>query len=134
MTIEIIIPLLITISTAIIGWVIVHTFNAERDFQNKKREFHLKYLLESYRRLEAASSRGKISSSKYGEDFESAIADIQLLGSYEQTIMAKEMIMKIANRDSQASTGPLLMSLRNSLRIELRLNKIDEEPIHFRLA
>lgn len=128
------IPLLITTCVAIFGWILGHTFNASRDFQNKKREIQLKYLIESYRHLEAGASRGAICGTKYGEDFESAIADIQLLGSCEQAKMAKKLSEQIANRDSQASTGPLLMSLRNTLRTQLKLNKIDEEPVHFRLS
>ena len=134
MNTEILIPLLITTCVAIFGWVVGHTLNASRDFQNKKREIQLKYLIESYRHLEAGASRGNIFGIKYGEDFESAIADIQLLGSHEQTKMAKKLIEQIASRDSQASTGPLLISLRNTLRAQLKLNKIDEEPVHFRLS
>ena len=36
--------LLITILLALIGWIIVHRFNAQRDFINKKREIRLQFL------------------------------------------------------------------------------------------
>ncbi len=134
MNLEIIIPLLITTCVAIIGWIVGHNYNSSRDFQNKRHEIQIKYLIESYRRLESGASRGNICGSNYGGNFESAIADIQLLGSNKQAKMAKELAEDIASNNTRASTGPLLMSLRNTLRTELKLNKIDEEPVHFRLS
>jgi hypothetical protein len=130
---QLLIPLLVTTVVAIIGWLIGHYLNSQRDRQNKRREVRVQYLIDAYRRLEAGSSRGAIDKTEYGKGFESAIADIQLLGSEEQARMAKEVAIAIATRKSNASSGPLLMSLRNALRNELDLGSLNEEPIHFRL-
>jgi hypothetical protein len=96
-------------------------------------EVRVGYLIEAYRRLEAGTSRGAIDGTEYGRGFESAIADIQLFGTVEQVRLAKQLAIDIADRKKDASAGPLLLSLRDSLRIELHLGVIEEEPIHFRL-
>ena len=69
----------------------------------------------------------------YGNDFEAAIADVQLFGTEAQVRMAKDLATAIAKHDKNASTGPLLLSLRDALREELDLGVINECPIHFRL-
>ncbi|WYD81120.1 MAG: hypothetical protein V8K32_01780 [Candidatus Electrothrix gigas] len=112
---------------------LVHYLTSKRDRQNKRREIRVQYLIEAYRKLEAGVSRGPIHGTEHGKGFESAIADIQLLGSDEQARMAKEFTTAIATRKDDASVGPLLMSLRDALRSELDLGSLNEEPIYFRL-
>jgi len=130
---QLLIPLLITTCVAVLGWLVGHALNAKRDLQNKRREIRVQYLIEAYRRLEAAGSRGPIHETKFGEGFESAIADIQLFGTEDQAQMAKEMVLAITSHRTDASSGHLLMSLRDSLRHELNLGLMKEEPFHFRL-
>jgi hypothetical protein len=130
---QLLIPLLITTGVAIIGWLVGHALNVKRDRQNKRREIRVQYLIEAYRRLEAGTCRGPIHKTDYGRGFESAIADIQLLGTNEQAQIAHELAVAIATRQNEASAGPLLTSLRNGLRRELDLGAINEELIHFRL-
>ena len=67
---------------AVIGWFIAHRFNVYRDRRNKSHDMIIQYLLEAYRRLEAAANREKVE--EQAAAFESAIADIQLLGSIQQ--------------------------------------------------
>ncbi|MGI2117857.1 hypothetical protein [Shewanella oncorhynchi] len=45
---KILIPTTIATMVAIIGWVVAHKFNAERDVKNKQRELRIKHLAESY--------------------------------------------------------------------------------------
>ena len=130
---QLLVPLLITTGVAILGWLVGHYLTSKRDRQNKRREIRVQYLIEAYRNLEAGASRGPIHETEFGKGFESAIADVQLLGSDEQARMADELAIAIATRQDGASTGPLLMSLRNALRYELDLGSLNEEPIHFRL-
>jgi lipopolysaccharide biosynthesis regulator YciM len=134
MDFKVLFPLLVTTIVALIGWVIAHRFNARRDLQNKRREIKVKYLIESYRGLEDGASRGKIAGTDRGTKFESAIAVIQLFGDQSQAEMAKNLAQKISSRDPEASTEPLALSLRDSLRVELELGKINEAPVHLRLT
>ena len=126
-------PLLITTAVATVGWIVAHRLAAARDQRNKGREVRLSFLLEAYRRLEAGASRGPIHDSKFADGFESAIADIQLLGTTEQSKMAKDLAYAIASGSPDASTGSLLLSLRDDLRRELNIEPLGEAPIHFRL-
>lgn len=80
MKFELLVPLLITTTVAILGWIVAHRLEVERDQRNKRREVRLRFLLDAYRRLEAGASRGPIHETKFADGFESAIADIQLLG------------------------------------------------------
>ena len=130
---DLLIPLLVTTAVATAGWIVAHRLAAVRDQRSKRREIRLGFLLDAYQRLEAGASRGPIHGSKFGEGFESAIADIQLLGTTDQSKMAKDIATAIAARELEASVGPLLLSLRDELRQELELKTLGEAPIHFRL-
>jgi hypothetical protein len=90
----------------------------------------LGFLLEAYRRVEDGGNREPING-KRADNFESAIAEIQLLGTEEQVGMAKKLAHDIASGEV-ASSDLLLRSLRNDLREELGLNVIHEDPVHFR--
>ncbi len=65
---------------AALGGMIAHGLNVTRDRASKRRELITAYLLEAYRRLEAAENR-EDKTEEQAVAFESAIADIQLLGS-----------------------------------------------------
>ena len=130
---NLLLPLLVTTVVAIFGWIIAHRLAAERDQRNKRREVRLGFLLDAYRRLEAGASRGPIHGTKFADGFESAIADVQLLGTPKQSVMARDLALAIASRAPDASAGPLLLSLRDELRKELDLEVLGGGPIHFRL-
>lgn len=130
---ELLLPLLITSSVAVAGWFVVHRRTVARDLANKRRELRLTFLIEAYRKLESGASREPLDMTDYVKGFESAIADIQLFGTGEQVRMAKLLAQNIASRRSDASTGPLLLSLRDELREQLNLEVIREEPLHFRI-
>nr|VFJ91468.1 MAG: hypothetical protein BECKH772A_GA0070896_100326 [Candidatus Kentron sp. H]VFJ92610.1 MAG: hypothetical protein BECKH772B_GA0070898_1003129 [Candidatus Kentron sp. H]VFJ99337.1 MAG: hypothetical protein BECKH772C_GA0070978_100317 [Candidatus Kentron sp. H] len=125
--------LLGTVIVAFSGWFVVHVLNASRDRRNKRREIRVKYLIEAYRNLESASNRGPIHGTSFGSRSESAIADIQLLGTEGQIRMAKEVATAIAEKHANSDViRALLMSLRDELRKELDLGEINEKPIHLR--
>ena len=131
---QLLIPLLTTTLVAVAGWLVGHALNARRDRRNKRREIRVQYLVEAYRNLESGTCRGAIHGTEFAAPFESAIADIQLLGTNAQAQMAKELAGAIAAKQENVSAGPLLMSLRDALREELDLGSINEEPVHFRLT
>ena len=131
---QLLIPLVATTVVAISGWIVGHKLNAERDLHNKRVELRVKYLLEAYRKLEA-SVESEVSRDNL-DILESAISDIQLLGSPEQ-------VDKVLTWSSQFSDGSiqkdvnlqdLLEDLRVSLRKELGLKRIDKKIRHVKFT
>jgi hypothetical protein len=106
---DIIIPIL----SALLGLIIGHWLSLRRDFENKKREIRVNYLIEAYRKLERGATPNAKNFNK--GDFESAIADIQMLGNPEQVIIAYEFAIKASQGD-----GSKLQKLLENLRMELR--------------
>ena len=114
---------------AVIGWFVAHQFNVFRDRQNKRRDLIIQYLLEAYRRLEAAANREK--TDEQAAAFESAIADIQLLGSIQQ-ISATIKYLRAHSSTDGAVIDDVLCLLRNDLRRELGLASVESNPLIFR--
>lgn len=129
---SLLLPLLVTTVVAIIGWIVGHRLGAARDQKNKRRDVRLGFLLEAYRRLEAGASRGPLHDTEFADGFESAFADIQLLGTKEQIELANDLSRDIASKSPHASVDLLLLSLRDELRRELSLEPIEKPPFQFR--
>ena len=130
---NLLLPLLVTTALGVVGWIVAHRLASTRDQRSKRREVRLGFLLEAYRKLEAGALRGPIHENAFADGFESAIADIQLLGTTEQTRMAKNLAQAIADHAPDATASPLLLSLRDELRQQLGLETLGEPPVHFRL-
>lgn len=114
---------------AVIGWFVAHQFNVYRDRRSKRRDMIAQYLLEAYRRLEAAANREKTDEQAYA--FESAIADIQLLGSSDEISTTVTYLLAHA-AGGGALIDDVLCLLRNDLRKELGLSPADGKPLIFR--
>jgi hypothetical protein len=114
---------------AIAGWLVGHYFNSKRDAANRRKEQVTKFLLDAYRKMEKSASARKPELT--WDDMESAIADIQLLGSPEQVNLAVDFARQMAAKNV-AHPQPLLKSLRNSLRAELNLPPLESEITHLR--
>jgi hypothetical protein len=114
---------------AIAGWYAVHRFSMNRDQENKRRDLRIQYLLEAYRRLEKAANRRDLSS--YARELESALADIQLLGSTQQVLLAHEFAVSMA-KNKTASLDPLIADIRSELRRELNLEPLTDRIVVFR--
>lgn len=123
--------LAVTLLVAVLGGWVGHHFSMRRDLANERRKLRVTYLLEAYRRLEGASNRDD--PGQYKADFESAIADIQLLGSPHQVALAREFAIEMA-RDRQSSLDRLIFDLRQSLRSELELDPVSEDVIYLRIT
>ena len=87
------------------GWLAAHRFASARDRENKKRDMRTSYLIDAYRRLESAGTKPLCAES--AKALESAVADIQLLGTIEQVHLAKDFASKFAGQGT-ASLDPLL--------------------------
>lgn len=117
---------------AVLGWFVGHQFNAHRDRQNKRRELRIQFLLEAYRRLESAANR-EAKSEEQMLAFESAVADIQLLGSPEQVRATVNYLQQHATAGG-AKIDEVLRILRRNLRKELGLKGEVENAIVFRFT
>lgn len=80
-------------AVATFGWGAVHYLAARRDLANERRKLRVSYLLEAYRRLESASNREGEEMQQHWSNCESAIADIQLLGSVRQVELARKLAL-----------------------------------------
>ncbi len=105
---------------AILSWPIAHWLTRKREILAEKRQLRVTYLLEAYRRLEDAGNRAIAPKSDKCRNIESAIADIQLLGTPKQIGLAADFAEEFA-RNGAASFDLILYDLRESLRRELEL-------------
>lgn len=122
--------LLIPTGVAIVSWFVGSWLSVRRDRTNKRRDLRVQYLIDAYRRLQAAGHRPLLP--PYSADLESAIADVQLFGNPAQIAAAQKFASEMASH-GQASLDDLLASLRNNLRNELQLERVEGNPVHLRV-
>ncbi|QIR76606.1 hypothetical protein FA592_10380 [Sulfurospirillum diekertiae] len=116
--------IIITICLAVLGWLIAHSFTAKRDLKNKQREISITHLINAYRILTNDVSHRELTDER-NEKLENILADIQLFGSQEQVELAKNLAVTVA-AGGQFELDPLINSLRNNLRKELNLSKVED--------
>ena len=117
---------------AVVGWFAGHQFNVYRDRITKRRDLRIQYLLEAYRRLESAANRPDKTEAQ-ALDFESAVADIQLLGTPEQIEATIKYLRQHAS-EGGALIDDVLASLRDDLRKELGLSGDVSKAVVFRFT
>ncbi len=122
--------LLIPTVVAIASWFVGSWLSLRRDRANKLRELRVQYLIDAYRRLEAVVHRQL--DSQQSALMESAIADVQLFGSAPQVAAARRFVSEM--RGGSGSLNDLLLILRNDLRNELELERVEEEFFHLRIG
>ena len=119
-------------SVAIVGLAISHWLTSKRDFSAEKRKIQINFMLEAYRKLERGSCRGT-NQDQYAEEFHSAIADIQLLGSPDQVRVAQRIAVALGSGSGEKVTiNELLNVLRAELRTELNLPSVGGELVILR--
>lgn len=123
---------LIAAVVAVVGWYIAHVLNAARDRTNRRHDMITQFLLEAYRRLEMAANREE-KTEEQAIAFESAIADIQLLGTSTQISKTVQYLKAHASGDG-GLIDEVLSQLRSDLREELGLTRIDGRPLVFRFS
>jgi len=121
-----IIPILITALVAVVGWFIVHQLSISRDIKDKRTELKIKYLVEAYRKLENMAERDNPNM----QDFESAMADIQLFGTKRQIELSQEIAKEFAQKKT-VLLDRLLNELRDDLRELLKLEKLPSQSLLF---
>lgn len=104
----------------ILGWGVTYFLALKKSARDKRREVTTEYLIKAWRTLESASNR---SNNSHNAKLETAIADIQLLGTQKQI----ELAQQFADQISQTRSGDaleLLIQLREDLRMELKLSPV----------
>ena len=118
----------VTFLVAAAGWWAAHALTSKRDAANERRKQRLVYLLDAYRRLESCANPHDPQA--IWPAFESAIADIQLLGTARQVELAQQVARAAQENQSKgASLNELLFDIRQSLRVELQLEALTAQPL-----
>lgn len=115
-----------------LGWFVAHRFNMARDRANKRHDMIVQYLLEAYRRLEKAANR-EDKTEEQAVAFESAVADIRLLGSLGQ-ITETVNCLKAHVSGGGDTIDNVLSLLRDDLRKELGLSRVNHRLMIFRFV
>lgn len=129
---QLLLPLLVTSVVAILGWIAVHNFARKRDFENKKNELRIKYLVEVWRKLIQIANRVATNENDRKENtaaLNEILADIQLFGTQRQVELIKNVLGNVTKL-GKVSLDDLLDDLRRDLREQLKLEKIDGQ-VHF---
>ncbi|MCC9017333.1 hypothetical protein [Flavobacterium lipolyticum] len=90
LNIQLLFPLLITSIITMFGWFILHKLGQKRDLENKRKDLRITYLIEAWKKLEYASNR-ELNELEFIEYIENSIALIQLFGTTNQIILAKNI-------------------------------------------
>ncbi len=115
---KILVPTTIATVVAVIGWVVAHKFNAERDIKNKQREIRIKYLSEAYD-VFIELGRNVDILGNYRE-VERAIGYIYLYGNSKQIELCEKFISDLTT-SGNANHTDLVIEIRNFIRSELGL-------------
>lgn len=112
---------------------LAHRLTSQRDQANRRSDLRVEYLLGAYRALADTAHRDLDPGAQHVRAFEQSLADIQLLGSSDQSAMAVRIGHQLAT-ESRADFDDLLLSLRDDLREELDLESLHEPPVHVRVT
>jgi hypothetical protein len=122
-----------SVCAAAIAAVLAHRLTSRRDQMNRRNDLRVQYLLTAYRTVADTSHRDLDPGSANVRTFEQGLADIQLLGSQEQAEMAVAVGKALAD-NGEAQLDELLLSLREDLRDELKLEPLAQQPFHIRVV
>lgn len=118
---------------AIASWLVLSITQENRDRANKLRDIKTQFLIETFKKLANAANRTPTVHSKYFEDIESSLADIQLFGTPEQVKLVVNGIKAYKSNGKKIALDAILFSLRNELRKELKLNKVSDSVYWLRI-
>ena len=117
------IQIVVTIILAIIGWIIAHYFTSLREIEQKRRELTTKILIDSFYVLADEIAQRELTEERKSK-LEFTITQIQLFGTEEQVKLIWKLVFELRNGNS-FDLDPLINSLRNSLREDLKLSKLE---------
>lgn len=107
---------------AVLGWIVGHWLNSVRERNNRRREARLIGLESAYKCLSMISNRDMTATHEY--EFERFVSEILLYGTPKQVQLMTELVEAFIRRDKIISFDLLLEDLRNTLRKELKMEKV----------
>ncbi len=116
----------VTAALTIVGWFIAHRLSVGRDYERRRKEQRLEFLVSAYRRLAMGVYRGSLFQAM--EEVQSAIADIYLYGSERHIQLVEAFVQKVGN-EKHAEIDDLLVALRRDLRAELGLEAVERDKL-----
>ena len=117
------IKIIVTVILAVLGWMVGHYFNSKRIRDQKRRDISTEHLINAYRILTNEIAHRNKTKERL-EKLENILSDIQLFGSNYQVELAKKLADEVAS-GGKYKLDPLINSLRDDLRSELHLSKIE---------
>ncbi len=128
---------IVSVGAIAIGWLVVHILSASRERVANRRKQVIDYLIGSYRKLNGFAciwaSQSKATPIVV-DDFNSALAEVQLLGSPDQVELARGLAECLHRGDVKTGADQLtqlLQLLRKNLRAELDLQAVESPIAHF---
>lgn len=109
-------------------WGEIGAYSA-RDLSKHQREQRVTYLIAAFRSLAKANNHPLLD--EVANEVEQAISDIQLLGTPKQIALAKKVATDFGT--TQQELDQLLVSLRDSLRRELKEIPIEHKIVWLRI-
>jgi hypothetical protein len=122
--------LLTTIGLAIVGWFFAHWLNVSRDLAQRRREARLRSLEAAYLRL--ANSSGRTFTEERMDEIELFVSELQLYGTPRQVELMGRIVEGLKIPNNTVNFTPLLLDLRDTIRLELKLESLKEEIWWFR--
>jgi len=119
----------------VLGWFFTSWLASRRDHHNRQLSMIIDYLMDAYESFAMAANRPPSDENKANmKKVELAVAKVQLFGSPTEIAATQEFIQEYMQPQpdglARADLDRLLLTLRNSLRERLALNKIDT-PVHW---
>lgn len=104
------------------GWFFAHWLTARRELFSKRRVDRLRALEAAYMRISSSSNRPLTIETI--ERIETFVAEIQLYGTPYQVKLMNEAVESFLKPDFKVNWDQLLEDLRDTIRAELRLEKV----------
>ncbi|PPF80656.1 hypothetical protein C5C14_05595 [Rathayibacter rathayi] len=129
---SVIIGIVQSLSTAVVGGLVVHLLARSRERDSQRRTLRIEYLIRAYHSLANATDRAAVTR-EHVQAAEDAVIDIVLLGEKEE-IRAVEGIDSTRDEGGTFSLKPVTEALRTSLRQELQLPTVQTRAMYLRWA
>ena len=115
------------------GWFLAHWLTSRRDLANRRREARVKALEAAYMRVASTSNRDLAVSKEFREKIETFVSEMQLYATPQQIKLLGDFVNNHVTKGG-TPTDELLMSMRDAVREELKLEKVVGTVWWLRLA
>jgi hypothetical protein len=120
---KLILSILIPGIIVIVGWFIAHWLTSKRDFRARRREARVQGLEAAYIRVASYANRDL--TEEVMEKLETFVSEIQLYGTPRQVQLTRRLVVDYVAKKPAISFDAILEDLRDALRKELQLERVD---------